>query len=131
MSHLARLDLAGAKALLPLIRVIASEIKDRRIELSRLNGLRNDLANRSDRVSPEGFTMAIEDLEQAVRTEQRGLDRALRELERLELEVRSIQPLVIHIPGRTSTGDVVFCWEEGKRQFGNTSEANETTRKSA
>jgi len=131
MSDIERLDLAGAKALLPLIRAIAAEVKDRRIELSRLHGLRNDLIHHSGKVSPEGFTVALEDLEQAARMEQRGLDRALRELERLQLEVRSIQPLVIHIPGRTSTGDVVFCWEEGKRQFGGSTTSEQPSSKIA
>jgi hypothetical protein len=123
MKTIERHDLASARRLLPLIRVITSEVRERREMLTELRETQRQLQNSSLR-SPEGLSLALADLDHEIRIEERGLDEAVAEFGQLDLEVRSLDPLVIHIPGRTSEGDVVFCWEEG-RQFTQAPEPSE------
>ena len=108
-----RMNLAEARALVPLLRSISNEIRERRLALSRLETLRHELAVKSSSITNEGFITAIQDLDAAISSQRRGIETALKELERLGLQVPSIRPLVVHIPGRTARGDVVFSWEEG------------------
>ena len=43
-----------------------------------------------------------------------GIERASHEVECLGLSLLRQNPLTIHFPGRTRTGSVVFCWQEGE-----------------
>ena len=108
-----RLNLSEARTLIPLLRSISAEVRDRRVTLARREALRDDLATNSASITPEGFIIALQDLDASIADQRRGMNAALAELDRLGLVVPSVFPLVVHIPGRTSRGDVVFCWEEG------------------
>ena len=106
-----RKNLAQAKALIPLLRSIANEVRERRLRLARYAALIRLLRNAQ---SNEGFVSAIADIESAIRTENRGLESAVAEIERLGLTVQSTGPVVVHIPGRTPGGDVIFSWEDNQ-----------------
>jgi hypothetical protein len=112
-----RKNLAEARALVPLLRSISAEIRERRLALARLEALRHELADDASSVTNEGFIVALQDLDTTIATHRRGIDAVLKELEDLGLNVPSIRPLVVHIPGRTSRGDVMFSWEEGDEGF--------------
>lgn len=105
-----RMNLAQAKALIPLLRSIANEVRERSLRVKRHEALRTNFATTP---SPEGFITAIDDLDTAIRIESRAIEGALSELGRLGLEIQSTAPFVVHIPGRTPGGDVVFSWEAG------------------
>ena len=106
-----RKNLAEAKALIPLLRSIANEVRERRLHLARHEALRQAFLS-----SPtnEGFVTALEDLDTEIRNENRGIEYALAELDGLGLNVQSTRPFIVHIPGRTPGGDVVFSWEENQ-----------------
>ncbi len=112
-----RLNLTEARTLIPLLRSISTEIRDRRTRLRSLQRLHAELTQRAERITNEGFLIAGQDLDAAIAVERRGIESALREIKHLGLRVPSQRPLVVHIPGRTSNGDVVFCWEEGEEQL--------------
>ena len=112
-----RKDLSEARSMIPLLRSISCEIRERRIALARAEALRSELLERASKSTNEGFIIALQDLECEIATCRRGIDSALTELNSLGLKVPCIRPLVVHIPGRTSEGDVVFCWEEGDEAF--------------
>ncbi|MFQ5506638.1 MAG: DUF2203 family protein [Planctomycetota bacterium] len=106
-----KLNHAQAKSLLPLLRSISREIRERRSELDRVEKIREELVAASE-LSPEGFLMSLQDLDAMIRADRRGLEAALRELKSLGLEVPSIDPLIIYIPGQADGQEVVYFWEE-------------------
>ncbi len=106
-----RMDHMEAKSLLPLLRAIAKEVRERRSEVQRIEALRTDL-DYASLTTPEGFASTLQDLDNELRIHQRGLDEALRELYGLGLEVPSIEPLTVHIPGTSNGSEVVFYWQE-------------------
>ena len=105
---MARRNLTEARTLIPLLRSIATEIRERRSELKELEDLREALVSGSGRKSNEGFISATQDLDASIAGANRGIEGALKELDALGLEVPSVLPLVIHIPGRTSRGGSSF-----------------------
>ncbi|HMQ21836.1 MAG TPA: DUF2203 family protein [Planctomycetota bacterium] len=106
-----RKNLAEAKALIPILRSIANEVRERRLRLARYAAMMR-LMRQSP--SSEGFVSSLEDLESAIRAENRGLESALSEIDKLGLSVQSTGPFVVHIPGRTPGGDVIFSWEDNQ-----------------
>ncbi len=108
----ARLNMEEAKALLPLLKSISFEVRERRKNQTRLENLRADLV-RATRTSPEGMTLAIQDVDSQLINVRYELRKALSELEELGLEVPSLKPLVVYIPGTAEGKEVIFYWEEG------------------
>lgn len=104
-------NLDQAIAILPLVKTIAAEITDRRTERRALTRLRDNLEVAK---SPEGLAIALADLDLVIWEHDEGLSRSIDEIEGLGLTVLRINPLTIHIPGRTRNGNVVFCWQEGE-----------------
>lgn len=107
-----RYSLLEANAILPLIRVIGKEIVERQRVRRAL--LRQREAMEEAR-SPEGFTMALSDLDARIFEQENGFQHATRELEALGLSILRLSPLTIHFRGQTKRGKVIFCWEEGER----------------
>ena len=107
-------NLDQAIAILPLVKTIAAEIIDRRTERRQLTRLRDALEVEN---SPEGLSTALADLDMVIREQDEGLSRSIDEIERLGLTVLRINPLTIHIPGRTRNDNVVFCWQEGEESL--------------
>ena len=112
-----RMKLAQAKALLPLLKSISSEVRERRSKKDRLEVLRKQLFHASKRISPEGFICSLQDVEAEIHAQRRGIESALKELESLGLEVPSIEPMVIYIPGESAGNEVIFYWEEGESRL--------------
>lgn len=108
----ARLNMDEAKALLPLLKSISFEVRERRKNQTRLENLRNELTL-ATRQSPEGFTQALQDIDTQLANVRYELRKALQELEELGLEVPSLKPLVVYIPGTAEGKEVIFYWEEG------------------
>jgi len=106
-----RMDHTEAKSLLPLLRSIAREVRERRSEIQRLEALREEL-DYASLTSPEGFAATLQDLDNELRLHQRCLDLAICELYALGLEVPSVEPLTVHIPGTSNGSKVVFYWQE-------------------
>ncbi len=107
-----RRSIQEAETLMPLLQAIALEIKDRRHSISKLRSLRNELGLKASKVSPEGFEGSLLEIDKKLSIHQRGLDNAIAELKTLGLNLHSIRPIVIHIPGIHQGEKVVFCWEE-------------------
>ncbi|HHI78786.1 MAG TPA: DUF2203 family protein [Planctomycetes bacterium] len=107
-----RRSIQEAETLMPLLQAIALEIKDRRLSISKLRKLKNDLSLKASRISPEGFQSSLAEIDKKLEIHQRGLDNAIAELRALGLSLHSIQPIIIHIPGLHQGEKVVFCWEE-------------------
>jgi hypothetical protein len=103
-----------SSALLPLVRTIADEIVERRGEKHRLGRIRDELESVP---TPEGLTRSLADLAARIFEHDTGLRRAVGEIEALGLSLLRLNPLTIHFPGRTRTGDVVFCWQEGEESL--------------
>ncbi|MEZ5989307.1 MAG: DUF2203 family protein [Planctomycetota bacterium] len=101
-----------ARSLLPLLKSISDEVRERRKDQSRLEGLLSDLRV-ATLTTPEGMDMAVQDVEAELAQVRFELRRALHELEELGLEVPSLKPLVIYIPGMAEGKEVIFYWEEG------------------
>ncbi len=95
--------------MLPLVRSVANEIVERRRTRSRQLREREQLEQVR---TPEGFSIALADLDARVCDEEEGIQRACREIERYGLIVLRLNPLVIHFPGRTQHEELVFCWQE-------------------
>jgi hypothetical protein len=110
----AQYSLSKANHLIPLINAISEEIKERRAERDQLSRLEEDLEFASARVSPEGMEAALSDVRVKIRDLDWSLDSCRTELEALGLVVQRLSPLTVHIPGRTRSGDLTFCWEEGE-----------------
>ena len=108
---MASFTLDQCSALLPLVGAIADEIVERRSEKHRLVRLRDRLEGAA---SPEGLTASLAELDARIFELDRGLSTSTDELEGLGLKLLRLNPLTIHFPGRTRTGEVVFCWQEGE-----------------
>lgn len=106
-----RYTLDQSTSILPLVKTIAQEFVERREQRRFLMRQRELLSNST---TPEGLKDSITELDAAIFEHSSGLTRANEELEELGLEVLRQQPLTIHFPGRTRTGNVVFCWQEGE-----------------
>lgn len=106
---MARYSLDQSTAILPLVKAIAREFVDRRSRRRMLARIRDEL-ERS--VTPEGLDRSLTDLNAVIFEHTSAIARANTELEDLGLTVLRQQPLTIHFPGRTRTGNVVFCWQE-------------------
>ncbi len=111
MSGFSRFTLHDANAMLPLVQVICDEIVDRRVSRRRLMKSRHALERAN---TPEGLTMAIQDLDARIYEQDESLARAQRELQGLGLTVLRSNPVTVHFPGHANSGPVVFCWQEGE-----------------
>ena len=98
-------------ALLPLVRTIAGEVVERRGEKHRLGRIRDELESAN---SPEGLTSSLADLDARIFEHDTAIRDSVEEIEGLGLTLLRLNPLTIHFPGRTRTGNVVFCWQEGE-----------------
>jgi hypothetical protein len=107
-----RYTLLEANAILPLVRAIGTEIVERQRTRRALLRERDALEGAS---TPEGFTMALSDLDARVFEQEEGFRRSVMELEEIDLSVLRLSPLTIHFSGQTKRGKVVFCWEEGEQ----------------
>ena len=107
-----RYTLLEANAILPLIDAIGNEIVERQRVRRTLLRQRDSL---EEAASPEGFTMALADLDARIFGEEEGFRRSVKELDELGLSILRLSPLTIHFRGRTKLGKVVFCWEEGEQ----------------
>lgn len=109
----AKYNLAEANSLLTLVQTIAQEFIDRRDERRRLLRLEEELEGSG---SPEGVETALCDLRSRIFEAETGLRQVRRELTGLGLSILRQNPLTIHIPGKTRSGELVFCWQEGEEQ---------------
>ena len=109
--HRARFRLQDCNRMLPLVRSVAHEIVDRRIEFKQV---RAALAKLDAAHTPEGLTVAKADLEARLLELEDGMLTACTELKRAGIDVRRLSPLVVHFPGRNDNGPTVFCWKEGE-----------------
>ena len=107
-----RYTLLEANAILPLVRAVGLEIVERQRVRRALLRQRDTL---EESRSPEGFTMALADLDARIFEQEEGFRRSVKELQELGLSVLRLSPLTIHFHGRTRRGRVVFCWEEGEQ----------------
>ena len=106
-----RYSLIEANAILPFVKAVGNEIIERQRVRRALLRQRDAL---EEAASPEGFTMALSDLDARVFEQQEGCRRARQELDELGLSILRLSPLTIHFCGRTQRGKVIFCWEEGE-----------------
>ena len=107
-----RYTLLEANAILPFVRAICTEIVERQRTRRALLRQRDALEGAS---TPEGFTIALSDLDARVFEQEEGFRRSVMELEEIGLSVLRLSPLTIHFSGQTKRGKVVFCWEEGEQ----------------
>lgn len=107
--------LAEANHAMPLIRAIATELVERRIERRALRR-RRDLLEKAQ--TPEGLRSELAELDARIWEHDEALARCHAEFEELGMTVLRTNPLTIHIPGesRGTKGNhsVVFCWQEGE-----------------
>ena len=108
---MARYTLDQSTTILPLVKTIAQEFVERREQRRLLIRERELLSNAA---TPEGLNLSLTELDANIFSHSNGIARANEELEELGLQVLRQQPLTIHFPGRTRTGNVVFCWQEGE-----------------
>ncbi len=103
--------LPEANQALKLVRSIAAELLERRTE-------RRSLARRREQLeaaaTPEGLRTELAELDARIFEHDEGLARCQNELEVLGMTVLRTNPLTVHIPGTSRTGEVVFCWQEGE-----------------
>jgi hypothetical protein len=69
--------------------------------------------------------MALADFALRIRELDRSIDDCRKEIEKLGLSVQRMDPLTVHIPGSTRSGELVFCWEEGEPQIQHGHESGE------
>ncbi|MCA8942665.1 MAG: DUF2203 family protein [Planctomycetes bacterium] len=105
-----RYTLAEAERMIPLITSIAQEIAERHRIRQELHRRRSEL---EAEVTPEGLSTAIADLTTEAFEQSEGIRRAIDELVGLGLTVLRLNPVTIHIPGRSVSGPLVFCWQSG------------------
>lgn len=103
--------LPEANAILPLLRAIAAEIIERRNRRRQLAGIREQLESAR---TPEGLTHTLSDLDAEIYEQDEALWRCRRELEDMGMTTLRQSPLTVHITGRSRSGPVVFCWQEGE-----------------
>jgi hypothetical protein len=103
--------LQEANQALVLVRVIATELIERRACRRTLARQREQLESA---VTPEGLRGELAELDARIWEHDAATAGCKAELEDLGMTVLRTNPLTIHIPGVSRTGDVVFCWEEGE-----------------
>lgn len=108
--------LAQANLAMPLIRAIAAELVERRIERRALRR-RRELLEKAR--TPEGLRDELAELDARIWEHDEALARCHAEYEELGMTVLRTNPLTIHIPGesrgpRPAQNTVVFCWQEGE-----------------
>lgn len=103
--------LPEANAVLKLVRAIASEWIERRT-LRRVLDRQRKLLEAA--ATPEGLRAELSELDARIWEQDEGIHACRTELEDLGMEVFRANPLTIHIPGHSRTGQVVFCWQEGE-----------------
>ena len=106
-----RFTLGECNAILPLVRSVASELVERRMQFRELRSTRKELAKAH---SPEGLGVAISDIDAQILEHEDGILRACEELSRHGLTVHRLSPLVVHFPGKSEQSKVMFCWSEGE-----------------
>jgi len=104
-------SLPEANQALRLVRVIAAELVERRAARRLLARQREQL---EDAVTPEGLRSELAELDAQIWAHDEALKNCQLELEQLGLTVLRTNPLTVHFPGTSRSGDVVFCWEEGE-----------------
>ncbi len=103
--------LPEANQALKLVRSIAAELLERRTERRSLARQREQLEAAA---TPEGLRTELAELDARIFEHDEGLARCQNELEGLGMTVLRTNPLTVHIPGTSRTGEVVFCWQEGE-----------------
>jgi len=103
--------LPEANQALKLVRSIAAELLERRSERRTLARQREQLESAD---TPEGLRSELAELDARIFEHDEGLLRCKNELEELGMTVLRTNPLTVHIPGQSRSGDVVFCWQEGE-----------------
>lgn len=116
-------DIDEANQALRLVRVIAQEMLERRSDRRRLARERETLEAAQ---TPEGLRSELAELDARIWEHDEALRRCKDELEDLGMTVLRTNPLTIHMPGRSrlgrgrngksTAGEVVFCWQEGEPQ---------------
>ncbi len=106
-----RYTLPEANAILPLVRAIGTEVVERQRVRRVLLRQREAM---EEAPTPEGFTMALSDLDARIFEQEEGFRRAVNEMKELGLSILRSSPLTVHFCGETKRGKVVFCWEEGE-----------------
>lgn len=104
-------SLKEANQALTLVRAVAAEWLERRVE-RRLLGKRRDELEAAQ--TPEGLRTELADLDARIWSHDEAIAACRHELEALGLTVLRTQPLTIHFPGQSPRGAVVFCWQEGE-----------------
>ncbi len=108
---MARYTLDQSTTILPLVKAITQEVIERRKDRRRLVRTRGELEAAA---TPEGLKHALAELDATIFEHDGALEHSQSELEELGLTVLRLNPLTVHFPGRTRTGNVVFCWQEGE-----------------
>lgn len=103
--------LAEANGVLPLLEAIAAEVIERRVLRRQLLRRRSELEQAR---TPEGLRHELASLDARISDQDEGLQKARAELEDLSMTVLRTNPLTVHIPGKSRSGQVVFCWQEGE-----------------
>jgi hypothetical protein len=104
-------SLPEANRALKLVRAIAAELMERRTTRRVLSRQREQLEAAN---TPEGLRGELAELDARIWTHDEALARCKDELEDLGMTVLRTNPLTVHIPGTSRSGDVVFCWQEGE-----------------
>jgi hypothetical protein len=107
------------------LRSIGAEVRALRTERRELDRLVKELESEADRSTSEGVESALTEAQFRQREVQWQLRRCEQETQALGLTVQSLNPFTVHIPGRTRSGELVFCWEEGERTIGHGHELGE------
>lgn len=103
--------LPEANQVLRLVRAIAAELVERRSARRHLARQREQLEAAE---TPEGLRSELAELDAQIWAHDEALHQCRHELEQLGMTVLRTNPLTVHIPGTSRTGEVVFCWEEGE-----------------
>ena len=103
--------LQEANQALVLVRAIAAELIERRSARRRLARQREQLESA---ITPEGLRSELAEIDARIWEHDEAMVACKAELEDLGMTVLRPNPLTIHIPGVSRTGNVVFCWEEGE-----------------
>lgn len=103
--------LPEANQALKLLRAIAAELLERRTARRSLGRQREQLEAAA---TPEGLRSELAELDARIWEHDEGIRRCREEIENLSMSVLRTNPLTVHIPGISKTGEVVFCWEEGE-----------------
>lgn len=114
--------LAEAEKMLPLIEAIAAEITARHDERRRLHSARASLEAAR---SPEGLSTSLGDIQTEIFVQTEGIHAAMDELVHLDLSILRLNPVTVHIPGRSAGRPVVFCWQVGDTSIGHGHELGE------